>query len=125
MRGCAGKFVGQFAVIGEEQQSFRGIVQPSYGINALTDISDQVHDRRTALRICYRGYIALGFVEQQVDVALLAAQQLAIYFDVIALEVGLAAKFSNSLAVHRYPPLRDQLLGLSSRGYAGCGDDLL
>src|ERR1051326_230977 len=119
------QLAGQFAVIGQQQQAFAGPVQPAHGIDARTHSLNKVHHCGAALRIGHRGYVPLGLVEQQIDVALRALQQLAVYLDMVAFNVGFAAELSNGLAVHTHATLRDKLFGLAPGRNPRGGDDLL
>ena len=66
------------------------------------------------LRISHRGDVALGLVHQQVNIFLSAAQQLAVYPDVIMLRIGLGAGLRDHLPVQRYQAAGDELLRLAA-----------
>src|SRR6185503_14837946 len=72
-----------------------------------------------------RGDVAPGLVHQQIYIFLRAAQQLAVYADVIMLGVGLGAGLGDHLPVERDQAAGYELLGLSARRDSGGGDDLL
>src|SRR5215831_6881324 len=70
-------------------------------------------------------YVTLGLVEQQIDVAFFALQQLAVNLNMVAFDVGFAAELGDGLAVHAHAALRDQLFGLAPRRNPRGRDDLL
>src|SRR6185503_4588825 len=85
----------------------------------------QIHHGWAALRIGYCGYVAFGFVEQQIDMALSSVQELAIDFNVVPLRIGFAAEFGGHLAFYGDASLRDQFFRLAPRSDACCGNNLL
>src|SRR5260370_10354868 len=115
----------QTAVIGQQQQAFAQIVEPADRIDSLADMLDQVHHRRPAFGIGNGCDMSFGLVEQEVNIALPAAEQLAVHFDVIVLWISLAAQFGNYPPVHSDAALCDQLLSFPSRGNARGSDDFL
>ena len=67
----------------------------------------------------------LGLLQRQVDVVLGRAQQAAVHFDVVALEVRLRAELGDGRAIHRDAAFEDQFLGFAAAGDAGLREDLL
>ena len=117
--------IGEFAVVGQQQQAFAGVIQATDGVDAGPDPVQQVHHRGAMFGIFQRGDVSLGLVHQQVDMPLRAVQQLSVDANVVVLGVGLAAQFRDHLPVDRHQSAGDQLLCLAAGGDAGGGDDFL
>jgi hypothetical protein len=60
------------------------------------------------------GDVSLGLVHQEINVALRALKQLAIYADVINVRIGLGPEFSDDLAVYRHQSGGNDLLSLAA-----------
>ena len=90
--------VRKFAIVGEEEQAFAGIVEASDGIHTRADAVQQIHHCRPLFRIAQGGDVILGLVHQQVNVALGFTQKFSIYADVVVLKVGFAAEFGDDLS---------------------------
>jgi hypothetical protein len=125
MRCGAHEMVGQRAVIGHQQQAFAQVVQPADGIYARSRLLHQVHHRGPAFRIGDRGHIALGFVQQKINMTFCAVEQFAVNFDVVGCQVSLAAECGDHLPVHGDASLGDQLFGVATRRDSRRGNDLL
>ena len=117
-----GEKVGQFAVIGHEQQAFTGVIKTADRINALAHVFDQAHHCGSAFGIGNRGHVAFGLVDQKVDVIFRTVQQLAIDLDVINGEIGFGAKFGYNLSIDGDATLGDQLFGFAA-GSNSCGSN--
>lgn len=125
VRRGAHEMVRQRSVIGHQQQAFAQVVQPADGIYARSRLLHQVHHRGAALRIRDGGHVALGFVQQKIDMAFRAVEQFAVNFDVVGCQVSLAAERSDHLPVHGDASLGDQLFGVAARGDPRRGNDFL
>ena len=68
VRRCFGQGIGQFSVVGQQQQPFAGVIEAAHRVNALLDAAQQIDNRRAPFRIAQRGHIAFGLVQQDVDV---------------------------------------------------------
>ena len=67
-----GQFLGELPVIGQQQYSGRGLVQTSYGKNALGAHvpADELHHVLVGVGVAGSGHEVLGLVEQDVDLLL-------------------------------------------------------
>jgi hypothetical protein len=124
-RGGAGQLVGQFAVVGHQQQTLAEVIEAANGINAFLDLCEEFHHRGPVLGIAHGGDEALGLVEHEVAQALRALQELAVDANVIANRVGLGAEFGHDFAVDLYTSFGDQFFGVAAAGDAGLGEDFL
>ena len=70
VRGSMRELLRQITVIGKQQQTFAGVVETSYGIDANANVTNQVHHRRTAFGIAGGCHVPLGLVEHDVNVAI-------------------------------------------------------
>jgi hypothetical protein len=121
----ARELVGQFAVVGDEQQAFAQVVEAANGIEALLDLREELHDRGTAFGIADSCDESLWLVEHVVAMAFGALQELAVNPDVIAGGVGLCAELGDNLSVDLHAALRDEFFGVAAAGDAGLGKYLL
>src|SRR2546426_10952089 len=117
--------IRELAVVGEQHETGGMIVEPAYRINALPDAAQEGNNRGPTFGIAKGGDVTRGFVQEQVDAAGAARQQLAVHFDVVALGVGLGAKLRDHAPVDAYQAPDDQLLGLAARRDARPSDDFL
>jgi len=120
-----GEGVGEFAVVGDEEQTFALEVESADGIEALTELGEELHDGGAAFGVGNRGDVAARLVEQKVAMALGAVEKLAIDADVIARGVGFGAEDRDNLAIDLDAALGDELFGVAAAGDAGLGEDLL
>jgi hypothetical protein len=124
--GCGAREpIGEFAVVGHQQQAFAHVVKAAYGVKALLELVKKLHDGGAAFRVLDCGHEALGFVQDEITEALGAMQQLPVDADVVAAGVGLRSQLRHSLAIHLNAALLNHLLGLTAACYAGLGQDLL
>jgi hypothetical protein len=124
--GCgAREFVGEVAVVGDEQEAFAQVVQASDGVEPLAQLCEELHHGRAPLGIAHRGYKAPGLVEHEVSEALGALQQFAIDADVVTGGVGFGTEFGNDFAVHLYAARRDQIFSGTAAGNSSLGQDFL
>ena len=95
--------VGQFTVIGHDQQAFRILVQAADGVDAVLFLPEIVHDRRPALVIARRGDDALGLVEQIIMLRL-RFQGLAVDGNAVLVGVDFRPQFADDDAVDADAP---------------------
>jgi hypothetical protein len=115
----------EVAVVGEQQQAFRVVVEPAHRVDVLPHAWQQVEDGRPALRVLPRRHVATRLVEQDVAVARGHAHALAVDADVVAGRIGSRAQLEHGDAVHRHPAVHDQRFRRAPRGDAGGGENLL
>lgn len=87
------------AVVREEQQAFRVVVETADRVDVLPHVRQQVEHRRPPLGILPRRHIPAGLVEQDVSVALRDVDALAIDSDVVSTRIGLRAELEHRGAV--------------------------
>ena len=97
--GGAGEGVGEFAVVGHEQEAFARVVEAADGEDALALFLKKSHDRRAVFGVADGCDVALGFVEDVVAGALGAVEELAVDADVVAGGVRFCAELGDGLAV--------------------------
>jgi hypothetical protein len=119
------KFLGEGAVVGEEEEAFAGVVEAADGIDALGERAEKLHDGGAALGIRDGGYVAFGFVEHEVEEALGRLDGFAIDADGVSIGIGLGAEFGDDLAVEGDAARGDDLFGFAAGGDAGGGEDFL
>jgi len=103
----------QVAVVGHQQQTFAHVIQSANGEDAFLHARDQFHDRGATFGIAHRGDVSFGLINHQIDVALGAAQKLAIKADFVGTRVGFRAEFGDDLAVHRNAAASNQFFGFA------------
>jgi hypothetical protein len=100
-------------VIGKKQDTCCIAVKTSYGIYALlAGTLDIIHNCLALLGIIHCGNAILGFVEQDVDLALNAYQLIVEQYVVTAMYLG--AQFGYGLAVNLYYACLDEFIGLTA-----------
>lgn len=111
--------VGQFSVVGQEQQSLGIAVEPTDGIDALRQVRDQLGDGAAALFIVHGGHEAARLAEHAVDLFRLLPRPDtdAVELDDVLFPVRLLAE-ADGIAVDAHAAVRDQLLSLAA-GDAG------
>ena len=117
--------MAKVAVVGEQQQPLAVIVETAHRVHALFEAVKQIHHGFPALRIADRGHAVHRLVQREIEQTLGGAQHLAIDFDVVAIEIGLRAKFGDGRSVDHDAALGHERLGLAPRGDAGAGENLL
>jgi hypothetical protein len=119
------ELVGQFAVVGHQEQAFSLVVEAAHGVEALGHLLKELHDGGPALGILDGGDKTLGLVEHVVAQALGSVEQLAVDADVVLCRVGLGSQLGDDLAVYLHAALGNHGLGAAAAGDAGLGEDLL
>ncbi len=115
---------GQLAVVGEQQEPFRVVVESSDRIDVLARTRNQIEDGRAALRIEAGRDKAPRLVQQQIDAAR-RTDSAAIHANVVGFRVGPAAQLPNDRPVDRHAPIHDQSLGRPTRRDTRGGEDFL
>ena len=117
--------IGQFAVVGHQQQAFTQVIEPAHRVHALLRFGEKLHHRGPVFGIAHRGDVAPRLVEHKVAMPLGALKQLAIDANVIAPQIGLAAQLRHDLAIHYHASGDNHLLGVTSAGNARLGENFL
>src|SRR5262245_21056304 len=112
-------------MIGQEHQPFAVEVQSTDGKHPHRYSTKVVLYCRSATWIIQRRHDVLWLIQQEIDIRLSSTQVLAVYLDVDATRINLGAEFCDHLAVNRYPPSGNQLLGFSARRQSSSGNDFL
>ena len=115
--------VGQFAVVGEEQQPLGLRVEPAHGKHARLAGHESDHGR-APLGIRRGGDHSRRLVEQVVNQARSDPQDCAVDLDAVGLGIGPIPQ-ARDLTVDPYPPRCDQRLGGAAAAQTGAGQDLL
>ena len=115
----------EVAVIGQQEQTFAGVIETSDWINALTNSPQESNDSGASLRILHSCDVAFRFVQRQIGVALRPAQQLSVYANVIMLRVCFRPECGNRLPIHGHRAASDQLFGMTAGSDTGSSDDFL
>src|SRR6266704_3199877 len=125
MRRSFHQAVREITVIGQQKETFAGVIETSDRIYARPDASHQIHNRGPAFRITQRGDVSFRLVHQQINVSFGAVQQFSVYANMIALDVSFGSELGDDLSVHRYGAGSDQLLGVAPGGNPSSGNDFL
>jgi hypothetical protein len=118
------ELVGEFAVVGQQQEPDAHLVEPADGIDALGDLGQEVENSRSTRRVVVRRDVPFWLVDREVDRAL-DLDLLAVDRDRGPGEVNLRPEFADDLAVDRHPALEDQILASPSRPDPRVSQDLL
>jgi hypothetical protein len=125
VRGCLGELLHEFAVVGQQQQPFARVVEPSDGEHSRVNALKQVENDWPSLRVGDGSDISLGLVERDINVALGSAQQLTVQADFIGARVGLRTQCGGLFSIDADASGSYQLFGLAPRGHAGRRKNLL
>jgi hypothetical protein len=120
-----GEFLGEGAVVGEEEEAFAGVVEAAYGIDAFGERAEELHYGGAAFGIADSGDVAFGFVEHEVEEALGWLDGFAVDADGVGVGIGFGAEFGDDLAVEGDAAGGDDFLGFAAGGDAGGGEDFL
>jgi len=102
---------GQVAVVGDDEQAFRVVIEAPDGVDVVADSGEQIEDRRAALRVRPCRDVSRRLVQQDVARPPGGADAPAVHADVVAGRIGLRAELAHDDAVDRDAPLHDQGLG--------------
>ena len=105
--------VGEFPVVGEQQQPLGILVQTAHGVDALPHVLHQLGHALAAPLVVEGGDEPPGLVQRQVDFLLAFAQGLAVQGDGVLAGDG-AVPQPGHPAVDGHPPGGDELLGLAA-----------
>ena len=103
------KTIHQGAVIRDEQEPLRVVVQTPHGIDALLHLRQKLQDRAPSALVTRRGQVPLGLVEQEIHMPLRPADAPAIHADSLPVRIALPAQFCHGLALHRNPAFQYDL----------------
>jgi hypothetical protein len=117
--------IGKLTVVGEQQETFAGIVQTADGVDALFDTAQEVDNGRAAFGVAQRGDVTFRFIEQDVNVVAGELEQLSIDADVVLPRVGLSAEFGYGLTVDLNQARRNKLFGFAAGGNTCGGNNFL
>jgi len=115
----------EFAVVGQEQQSFAVVVETPHGIDVFADAAEQIDDRLPPLRVRPCRDDAGRLVEQDVAMTLRRTEAPSVNANVVCRGIGLDAHFADRLAVDRDAALLDQLFSGAARGDTSLRKNLL
>ncbi len=104
-----GESRGKIAVVGDEEQSFRLVVQTSHRVDVLADAGQKIDHRPAPLRIRSRRHVPDGLVQQDVTSALGRPDATAIHPNVVGEWVCFRPHLADRLPVDGDSPFRDQL----------------
>lgn len=98
----------QIAIVGQDEQAFRVVVEPAHRVHILRDPADELHDRAALLRVAEGRHDPTRLVEQDVAAARLGLHAASVHADVIGGEVGLRAELQHRPAVDRDAAVHDE-----------------
>src|SRR5215213_1537377 len=107
--------IRKVAIVGEQQQAFGVEVETADGIQASQRRWQQLGDEWTAFGIGNTREITFGLVQQDVNFVAgleLRIDELAVYFDVIAIGISLAAQLFDHLSVYSDAAGNDQFFSV-------------
>lgn len=116
---------GQLAVVGQEQQAFGVVVEPSDRVDALAHARQQVDDSRPALGIGHRRHIAARFVQQEIAERLAHGDPAPVDADVILFRVGFRSELAHDGAIDADASLEHQAFSRAPGGDTGRREDFL
>jgi hypothetical protein len=101
----------EVAVVGEQQQALRVVVETAHRVDVLAHLRQEVQDGRPLLGVLPGRHVAARLVEQDVPVARGDADTLAVHADVVVRGVGPRAEFPDRHAVDRHAAVQDERFG--------------
>ena len=116
--------VGQFAVVGDEDQAFAVHVQSSDGEQPCVAVRDQIDDPRPACLVAIGRDHASGLVHSIVNAAA-QRKRFAIDADILRVHLNAGAEFGHDLAIDLDAARGDQLFTLAAAAETGGGEDFL
>jgi hypothetical protein len=118
-----GAEIGQFTVVGDEDQPFAHPVEPADGEQTLV-AGHEIDDAWSAIGVEVRGHHANGLGEHVHD-PLRVRQTLAVDADLLTERIDAGAELGDDLAIDLDPACRDQFLAISPASEPGCRQHLL
>jgi hypothetical protein len=103
-------------VVGQEQKTFRIVIQPPHRVDPHLDALQQIVHHGPALRIGHGRDESGRFVQHDVGRRLLGIDQFAVHLDVIFRGISLGPQLGDHLTVHAHSAFGYKLF----RGSAGC-----
>jgi hypothetical protein len=116
--------LGEFTVVGEEDEAGGGFVEPSDRIDALGPVGDEVDDARAAGGVGVGGDDALGLVDGVVDEAF-GGDRFAIDFDARGAGIDLGSELADDGAIDGDAALEDELFAGAAGSESGVGEELV
>jgi len=120
-----GEFLGEGAVVGEEEKAFARVVEAPDGIDTFRERAEELHDGGAAFGVADGGDVAFGFVEHEIEKALGGFDGFAVDGDGVGFGIGFGAEFGDDLAVEGDAAGRDDFFGFAAGGHASGGKDFL
>lgn len=121
-----GESVGQFSIIGQQQQSRRFCIKTTHREKTwFIRVIHQIDGASTSFGIPVRAYRSAGFEEHHVDVASRTTDHSVTDGDAILFGIDPGGQGAHELAVDGNMPVLDQLFAGPSRGHSSLGQDLL
>jgi hypothetical protein len=120
-----GEFLGEGAVVGEEEKAFAGVVEAANGIDARWERAEELHDGGAAFGIADGGDVTFGLVKHEIDWALSGLDGFAVDEDGVCLGIGFGAEFGDNLAVKRDAAGGNDFFGFAAGRDTGGGEDFL
>jgi len=111
-----GHALGKTAVIGEQQESGRRHIEPTYGEERAHGDGQELHDRWSTARIGPGRQVAGRLVQQNVPAGTIGSHSNSVHPNIVFARIHLGAHSSHDLAADSHPPVGDQLLGLAAGG---------
>ena len=82
-----------------KKETFAGVIEAAYGIDALGKIAEELHDSGAAFGIADGGDVAFGLVEKEIDETFCALDGFSIQTNYIRERVGFGALLGDYFAV--------------------------
>lgn len=119
-----GQLIGEFAVVGQQNQPRAHLVEPADGIDALGNLGQDVDDARASGRVIIRGDVPFRLGDRVIDHPL-EMDGLTVDGDLGLSRVHLGPELFDDFAVNRHSPLADDVLAGASRANTGVRQNFL
>jgi hypothetical protein len=119
-----GEPVGQLSIVGDEDETFAGDIEPANWEHAGGVWGKQVDDARPAGGVASGCHDAFRLIHGKVD-ELRTAQRFAVDADFLFLRIDARAEFRHHLVIDFDAAFEDQLFALATTGDTGGGEDFL
>jgi hypothetical protein len=107
------ELVGEFPVVGEEDQPRARFIESSNRVDTLSDLGKEIQDARSSGGVVVGRDVTLGLVDREVDMAFLA-DALSVDGDLGFAYLDLGPEFANDLSIDGHATLEDEFLTRSS-----------
>jgi len=115
-----GEFLGQVAVVGEQQQSCSALIKTTYGENALgTSVFNKLHHGVALIRVIGCGNVTFGLIEQDIAKLLSVEGLAAIHHFIFSLHF--VTHGGNDFSIHLYATSLDEVVSFAARANATVG----